>query len=158
MNHRMAWYLQIIFRSSQTTQLCSFWAMGLSIIWKWRLAFPPLVVIQCLLHLFFFADLSCEWQISSSVLQTSCFYFFSLISCRRVTVSNPPSGTAVPRGHLANLPSWCAAGLSVQAGCMFLYTDFCKYYRTEDIKLVVNKNNRWSKLEKNTYQAYLRVC
>lgn len=76
-----------------------------------------------------------------------CCCCFFLISCRRVTMSNPPSGTVVPRGPLASLPSWCA-GLRVWAGCTLPYTGFCRYYRIEDIKLVVNKNNRWGKLDK----------
>lgn len=118
------------------------------------------MVIQCSLHLFCRPELvACEWQLSLSVLQTSWFLFliFFLISCRRVIVSNPPSGTAVPEDPRL------ACHLYVQAwgsglGCVFLYTDFWKYYRTEDIKLVVNKNNRWGKLDKNMYQAHLRVC
>lgn len=59
---------------------------------------------------------ACEWQVSSSALQPSCF---CLISCRQVTVSNHPSGSAVPRGAQASLPSW-STGLRAQAGCTFL--------------------------------------
>lgn len=68
---------------------------------------------------FFFFSLqtwACEWQVSSSALQPSCF---CLISCRQVTVSNHPSGSAVPRGAQASLPSW-STSLRAQAGCTFL--------------------------------------
>lgn len=67
---------------------------------------------------FFFSPQTwaCEWQVSSSALQPSCF---CLISCRQVTVSNHPSGSAVPRGAQASLPSW-STGLRAQAGCTFL--------------------------------------
>lgn len=71
------------------------------------------------LHLFFFFPLqtwACEWQVSSSALQPSCF---CLISCRQVTVSNHPSGSAVARGAQASVPSWSTSPRA-QVGCTFL--------------------------------------
>lgn len=70
--------------------------------------FPPFFI--------FFQTWAREWQVSSSALQPS---WFCLISCRQVTVSNHPSGSAIPGGAQASLPSW-STGLRAQAGCTFL--------------------------------------